>query len=501
MAAIVCPYLGLLEDPEAHLNYPSFENRCYATVAREAIPLSEQAVFCLGGQCKSCPRYMAVHGAPATAVDAPLPPPYDPVALTPEPAPAYLPAAYPGSAPNGRRERDWSLAIILGGILLGIFLCTGSLAGYFSLRALFTTALPATPTAFPVVILATPTPAVVLSPTAIPIVIITPAPTPLPEVSPTSEFPPVEPPAPTPTTELDFSTPTPIVDTVETPTLTPLDTPTPRPSPTVTPVVFFTPTTFATPFPTSTPSAVIITFTASKLIIISGECVTLSWSVQNAREVRFGDTVVAATGSRQECPTKTTVYELNVTDNNGVVSKRTITITVTTGTPSPTPTATISPTPWPTATHTPTLTSTPTTTTTPTPTLTPTHTATPTRLPTATPTVVYVDWTPSIYSYTGTDSIVPISFVNRGSQVDALNLSLFASGLPSGWQVVVCNSSSACSGSGTTTSQVSPGGSDAVTVRFTIPDGASGVSASVILRANSFRDASFALGIPITVSR
>ncbi|MBX7232976.1 MAG: hypothetical protein K1X65_01245 [Caldilineales bacterium] len=501
MAATVCPYLGLLENPEAHLNYPSFENRCYATVAREAIPLSEQAVFCLGGQSRSCPRYMAVHGAPATAaIDAPLPPPYTPAAPTPEPVPVYVPGPYASPAPYGRRERDWSLAIILGGLLLGVFLCTGGLAAYFSLRALFTTALPATPTPFPVVILATPTPALIASPTPVPIILLTATPTPLPAAPPT-DLPPVEPPAPTPTPVLDFSTPTPDIDSVATPTPFPFDTPTPRPSPTQSPQATFTPTVFATTGPTLTPLAVVITFTASKLVIFPAECVTLTWSVQNAREVRFGDTAVAGTGSRQDCPTKTTVYELNVTDNNGVVSKRTLTITVTAGTPSVTPTATISPTPWPTATPTPTLTETPTKTATPTPTLTPTHTATPTRLPTATPTVVLVDWNAHPDNYFGGSSDVGITLTNRGNQVDSLNLTLFATNLPSDWQVVVCNSVGACSPTNTSSSQVGAnGGQDAVTVRFTIPTGSSG-AASVILRATSVRDGSYSFGINITVTR
>jgi hypothetical protein len=85
--------------------------------------------------------------------------------------------------------------------------------------------------------------------------------------------------------------------------------------------------------------------------------------------------------------------------------------------------------------------------------------------------------------------------------VDALNLTLFASNLPSGWQVVVCNSIGACSPTNTNTSQVAPnGGQDAITVRFTIPNGSSG-TASVILRAASMRDGTYSFGINVTVTR
>ncbi len=154
MTHSVCPYLGLLDDPDAHLNYPSFENRCYATVAREAIPLSEQAVFCLGGQFKNCPRYMALHGPPQpepnTLEAGPLPPPQPTPAdgggaAAPPPVPVYVP--YPVLPPSQKQGKDWSLVLIIGGVLLTILLCSGATAGYFSMKALFRAALPPTPTA------------------------------------------------------------------------------------------------------------------------------------------------------------------------------------------------------------------------------------------------------------------------------------------------------------------------------------------------------------------
>ena len=172
MTAPVCPYLGLLEDPEAHLNYPSFENRCYSTIARESIPLSEQSVFCLGGKYAGCPRYMAVHGPPQSdptieMAAVPIPQaPSTPATAGPAPVQTYV-APLPAS--QSTSGRDWSMAVILGGMLVGILLCVGSFAGYFSLRALVST-LPGTPTPPVVVVIpvgpsATPTSVTNLTPT------------------------------------------------------------------------------------------------------------------------------------------------------------------------------------------------------------------------------------------------------------------------------------------------------------------------------------------------
>ncbi len=501
MTASTCPYLGLLDDPEANLTYPSFENRCYATVARESIPLSEQAVFCLGGKSTSCPRYMALHGAPAATAStaAPLPPPYIPSAPSPEP-PAWAPApvaAAPYPGPIAPRRRDPSLAIILGGILLGLFLCTGALAGYFSLRALVTTALPPTPTAVAIVVFPTsPTPTT--APPLTPIPAITPT---LPITAtpplPTSETPPLAP-SPTPTTSLDFSTPTPVVDIVPTPTFPP--TPTPRPSPSLTPVDALTPT--FTPIPTYTPATLVISFITSKTSILTGQCVTNSWEVQNAREVRYGDTVVAFSGSRQECPTKTTTYELNVTDYNGNVNKRTLTVTVTTGTPSVTPTLTVTLTviPWPTATPTPTATTAPTKTPTPTPTDTPTFTPTTTPRPTFTPTPFFVQWQVDRDSYDGPGPDVTFIFFNRSTVADGLLFALSEKNVPADWRVEICNSSDTCNDTTITTDTLNPGASETIRVRFIYPSGTPGAVGTVALHARSIADYSVTIDIrPITV--
>ncbi len=498
MSASACPYLGLLEDPEAHLNYPSFENRCFSTVAREAIPLSEQAVFCLGGQCQSCPRFMALHGPPGSDQGAVLPPPAAvaaPVAaaaLWGEPATMPL-APVAGQPPNGR-GRDYSLAIILGGILLGIFLCTGATAGYFSLRALVTTALrtTATPSTPVVVVLVsvTPTPPTPLVPgqvTPTPAIVET---IPPPVIgTPTMAVFPTEPP-------VVVETPTPSIIQQTTPIpVTPVEVPTRRPSPTLTPL--FTPT--LVPSPTFTPStALLITFTTSKASVLPGQCATNFWDVRNAKEVRYQAVVVAAAGSRQECPTKSTTYELTVTDNNNAVTKRTLTITVLPGTPSPTATRTVTLTPWPTATPTATPTETPTKTPTPTPTLTPTDTPTATPVPTATATPYFIDWSYLPDQYSGPGPDVTISFTNKSSTADSLSYGLAVLSLPEGWQVQACTADG-CGDSGQTP-LVAPGSSTTISVKFTLPADTAGQQASVTLLARSTSDATLSMRIPITLA-
>ncbi|MCO6451156.1 MAG: hypothetical protein J5I90_10260 [Caldilineales bacterium] len=503
MTAAVCPYLGLLDDPEAHLNYASFENRCYATVARESISLSEQAVFCLGGQCRSCPRYMAVHGPPQTEdtiETTPLPPPYTPPpAPTQAPEPAYMtvPAYMPNPWTPPTPRKDPSLAIILGGMLVGVFLCMGAVAGYFSLRSLVATALPQlTTTPAVVVIVGSPTP----TPTPTPIdpgaIIIIP---PSPESSLTPDIPPV---VIIPPQDDELPTPFPEASVVATPEgLTTPEfppTPTPRPPPTLTPVATFTP--FPTSVFTPTPSTVQITFSASKTTIVEGTCTVLAWKVENAQEVYFENKGVAGTGSSEQCPTKTTTYTLTVVDLRGTTTKKTLTITVTPGTPTATPTRTVTATLWPTAT--PTVVPTATPTWTPLPTFTPSPTITPTRTPnpTATATPYYVDWSISPGSYSGNNPDVTFQLMNKGTQPDELSLSLRDMQLPPGWTVVVCNNTGSCSSDSTSSGQVAPGNTISAAVRFALPgDAQSGAQGSVTMRAVSQKDSAFWRNISVQV--
>lgn len=479
--AAVCPYLGLLDDPEAHLNYASFENRCYATIARESIPLSEQSVFCLGGQFKSCPRFMAVHGPPQqdqTIEAAPLPMPHYVAAaeaqpMTPAPVPTYVATVPVVQQPGGR---DWSLAIILGGLLVGIFLCVGAVAGYFSLRALVSTTLPETTK--------TPPPVLVVIPPG------SPSPTSTQEILPSGEPPtitpvtePSTPPALQPTfTPVSGAVPPPPNVTSPPPTSPSRATPTRRPPPTKTRPP--TSTRAPTPVRTSTPRPATISFVASPTFTIQGNCSTVTWNVTNASAVYYEGRGVNGNGSKQECPKTTTTYKLRVIDQRGATINRTVTVTVRQGTPTRTPTATITLSP----TYTPTGTATPTPTATWTPTPTPTPTATVT--PTVTPTPMHIEWSAVPDNYNGPGPDVSISFTNHGNSSDAMLLSLGSSS--SGAEICLGND---C-GSNKTTPLVAPGSSTSVTVRF--PENtASGTS--VTLEARSVTDIDYRLRIGITI--
>ncbi len=495
MSASVCPYLGLLDDPDAHLNYPSFENRCYATIARESIPLSEQAVFCLGGQYRNCPRYMALHGAPQpepnTVEAGPLPPPATSMGVqqTSAPVPVYVP--YPIQPPSQPQGRDWSLAILIGGMLLAILLCTGAIAGYFSMKALFRTALPPTPTA---VVAEGGAPGGVLPPGVI-TVTITAGPTAVitSTVMATS--------TPTPTIAAEEPTltpPTPVFKTfTPTPggTHTPIFTPTRRPSPTATRRYTPIPTRTPTPRYTPTPLAVVIKFVASETTIIEGECTTLKWSVQNAKAVYLDDVGVPGVSSKKVCPLINTTYTLKVIDLRNHTTKKSLRILVRKGTPSATPTSTATWTPRPTRTPTPTPTLTPTPTSTPTPTVTPTPTPTP--LP-PTPTPFIVDWTADAPS-PGPGPDFPVRLTNHGSVTDALILSLEGlQQLPSGWSASICYGND-CSTS-KTTPDTPPGGSTTPVIHFTYPDGSTGTY-SVRLRGFSIQDTTVTIDVTITIQR
>lgn len=89
-----------------------------------------------------------------------------------------------------------------------------------------------------------------------------------------------------------------------------------------------------TPAPTQTP-APDISFSASSTSIDQGDCVTLSWSVENIQAVWFFPNGADYTrfpttgqGSSVECPTQTTTYNLRVENRDGTVEVRQITVFV-----------------------------------------------------------------------------------------------------------------------------------------------------------------------------
>lgn len=89
-----------------------------------------------------------------------------------------------------------------------------------------------------------------------------------------------------------------------------------------------------TPLPTATPSPG-MTFTVDRSSIRAGECVTFRWQTQGASQTflyaqgqPWQQHLVANSGSQQECPPVTTIYDLRVIFVNGNVEIRNIRIDV-----------------------------------------------------------------------------------------------------------------------------------------------------------------------------
>jgi hypothetical protein len=79
------------------------------------------------------------------------------------------------------------------------------------------------------------------------------------------------------------------------------------------------------PEPAAPPS---VSFVADKYLITKGECVTISWLAENVKAVYYQNSGVTGSGSRIECPTSTTLYELRVQYPNETWEPFYITITV-----------------------------------------------------------------------------------------------------------------------------------------------------------------------------
>jgi outer membrane protein OmpA-like peptidoglycan-associated protein len=84
----------------------------------------------------------------------------------------------------------------------------------------------------------------------------------------------------------------------------------------------------------------IVKYSAAPAEIPPGKCATLTWSSQNVQKAEIDQDVgaVAASGSKEVCPTKTTEYMLTATGTGGTVSE-TATVTVKAPPPPPPPPA------------------------------------------------------------------------------------------------------------------------------------------------------------------
>ena len=57
MKPTVCPYLGLIDDPETNFAFPSFRNCCHRSHQVEAVSLEHQSAVCLGREYIQCPMF------------------------------------------------------------------------------------------------------------------------------------------------------------------------------------------------------------------------------------------------------------------------------------------------------------------------------------------------------------------------------------------------------------------------------------------------------------
>ncbi len=58
MPSAICPYLGLIDDPDTCLAFPTERNACQRTVPAEPISLEHQSSYCLTYKYTECPIYM-----------------------------------------------------------------------------------------------------------------------------------------------------------------------------------------------------------------------------------------------------------------------------------------------------------------------------------------------------------------------------------------------------------------------------------------------------------
>ena len=106
------------------------------------------------------------------------------------------------------------------------------------------------------------------------------------------------------------------------------------------PLVTPTPTPVPKPgVPTPLP-AVSIAFFADQLSLVSGQCTTIHWQVTNASQVFLDNAAVGASGSKVDCPTRSTTHALRVVTLDNQTAQRSLTITVVPPTAIPTRTAT-----------------------------------------------------------------------------------------------------------------------------------------------------------------
>ena len=404
MANHPCPFLGSLDADRNRgpcVEYPSFENHCWAVFGTEAdngdaLMLSDQATFCLSASYGLCPRFVAAQASAPSGYAQPHPPgaaPFPEGQLDEDAfASDWLNADLEElereledldeDAAGQRRMWSWFSAIAL---FLTVFAMGSLLALYAGWRYVnndsggnsaggietLAAAQAGQPPPVYIVLTATNTPASLTPmPTATPTpgaVLVAPAPTFPPAVTATPggndgvivvdpQQPVAPPPLPTQPPVQALPTATPVFDFQQPVPVAPTRRPTPEfVIPTSTPIP---PELLATATPTLGPPLVL--FTPEEKALKPGKCTVVHWTVENVSAVYYEGLGVNGEGQKEECiDDKSEVYTLVVVLPGGASETYTTTVAVLEPTPTPTFTPTFTPEPHYTPTWTPVATPTP----------------------------------------------------------------------------------------------------------------------------------------------
>jgi hypothetical protein len=533
MSQSICPYLGTLDNADnaaPPVDYPSFENQCFAIIIDEPLLLAEQAAVCLASGHRACPRFRMVQqmgtdeGEPAAASPGSLRQATLAAEMAhPFPLPDWAEVASAAKEGTllGRRSWAWAGAAI---IFMVMVLCGGIFAAYTgwqlasasyltgrtgSVSTLSNPNLPGQAQTF-MVVTATSVAAnlsaqaeaatatlVVVPPTLTPVgvfplavtptpVVINPAVTNLqPSTDSVANNPAGNPAqaitATQPIAQIgappDVTLPTPAIDLgVEIPTRRPTpiyDVPTSTPMP-------LEPTATATATPTPTPPLLgtpVVQFAPLLYTLESGRCTLLRWNVQNVREVYFENTGVPGIGEREVCvDDEDEVYRLAVILGDGSTKIYTATITYLPPTPTQTPTASF----------------------TPERNIEPTPTWTP-DIPTATPTPpIILGTTLEVFGENhrvcaaGSDCEFDFLVTNSGNTPDTLLVTIVQSGP---WQALICAEGGDCSTANLTLSNVNPGGTKLVKLKVSVASDATPQRASYALQSFSASSSGVSSGV------
>lgn len=511
-----CPYLVRSDAQQkqvAPVDYPSFENQCLAIDGEAALPLTEQATFCLSGSYRLCERYVniqlmeplpAMPAMPAADVmsqpDAVQGTQASPWSMTEE---AMLEAEWPGQA----HPPSWawaSAAVVFAAVLLvgggiaaymgwqlvqqGQFLARTGQGGQISTLGavqdarqaptfLVVTAtsdqpLPAQPTVAPQAPVPVADQANNLTPsypeavTPTPIVLLPPAA----DQAQTTQTTLQQPPAPT-TAPANLLLPPVVANGAMTTTNEALinvleEVPTRRPTPT-----FELPTSTPVPLdPTATATLMIlgtpvIIFGPDETSVPPGECTKIRWHVANVREVYYENQPAFGDGVQEECiDDEADSYALRVILSDGQTQIFTTTVSVLWPTFTPTLTPSFTPEPLATETWTP-------------------------APPTATPTpnvvravALRLNGNSRQTCQAGTECEVAILATNMGDSTDTISVEFLQRGNANAW---LCRQDGVCAEQKLSLSNVGPGNTAFILLRITLPADSAGNIFGYVLRAIS----------------